>query len=73
MWLESLKRGQSLYMGQTIWIYIGPKVSFIRRLHCILVSHLELAATSCSPRNGEDHFDSDNRYTRSVKYFKISH
>ena len=35
MQLESLKTGQSLYSGQTTWIYIGPKVSFIRRLHCI--------------------------------------
>ena len=35
MQLESLIKGQSLYSGQTTCIYIGPKVSFIRRLHCI--------------------------------------
>ena len=34
MQLESRNRGHSLYSGQTTWIYIGPKVSFIRRLHC---------------------------------------
>ena len=31
--MQSLK---SLYSGQTTSIYIGPKVSFIRRLHCII-------------------------------------
>ena len=38
MQLESLKRGQSLYSGQTTSIYSGPKVSFIRRLHCNIKS-----------------------------------
>ena len=31
---EPPRRGQPLYMGQNSWIYIVPKVSFVRRFHC---------------------------------------
>ncbi len=35
---EPPRRGQPLYKGQNTLIYIGPKVSFVRRFGCI--SHL---------------------------------
>ncbi len=36
---EPPRRGQPLYKGQNTLIYIGPKVSFVRRFGCIHISH----------------------------------
>ena len=52
---EPTKRGHPLYMymykGHNSWIYIVPKVSFIRRFHCIIYIY-HLASTlllTCTP------------------------
>ncbi len=34
---EPPRRGQPLYKGQNTLIYIGPKVSFVRRFGCIYI------------------------------------
>ena len=34
--LQPPRRGQPLYKGQNMWIYIVPNVSLVRRFHCTL-------------------------------------
>ncbi len=42
---EPPRRGQPLYKGQNTSIYIGPKVSFVRRFGCISIHDQSLYHT----------------------------
>ncbi len=42
MHFEPPRRGQPLYKGQNTLIYIGPKVSFVRRFGCIVLLILSI-------------------------------
>ena len=49
-------RGQPLYKGQNSWIYIAPKVSFIRRFHCTLGnSYLKAVLTKSTSQKLYEH------------------
>ncbi len=51
MHFEPPRRGQPLYKGQNTLIYIGPKVSFVRRFGCIQNKSYDLYSTRSAWEN----------------------